>query len=94
VSAEVIAVRNRLFGRSVTTAGLLGGAEVARALRGKGGHDIVLVPATAVREGEGFLDGTRLEMLERIAGAPVVAVGSPLQAAAAVRAWSRGRRVG
>jgi len=92
VSAEVVAIRNRLFGRSVTTAGLLAGGDVARALRGKGGRDIVLVPATAVREGEGFLDGIKLETLETIAGAPVVAVGSPLEAAAALRAWGRARR--
>jgi putative radical SAM enzyme (TIGR03279 family) len=92
LEAEVVVVRNHLLGRSVTTAGLLAGRDIARALRHSGVGDIVLVPGSAVREGEGFLDGMMLAELAGIVRAPVVAVSSPLEAARAVREFDRARR--
>lgn len=91
VEAEVVAVPNRLFGRSVTVAGLLAGRDIARALRSRGA-DLALVPAAAVREGEGFLDGMTIPELEKVVGAPVMTAGSPLEAAAALRAFDGDRR--
>jgi NifB/MoaA-like Fe-S oxidoreductase len=91
VEAEVRVVPNRMLGGRVTTAGLLAGRDIVRALRGQRPSDIVLVPASAVREGEGFLDGMTLSELCRRLGAPVAAAGSPREAAAALRAFDRGR---
>lgn len=90
VQAQVCVVPNRFFGESVTTAGLLAGGDIIAALHETGAGDIVVVPATAVREGEGFLDGVTAEELARAVGAPVLAAGTPREAAAAVREWDRG----
>ncbi len=91
VSAEVCVVENRLLGRSVTTAGLLAGRDIARALAGRDLGDLVIVPAGAVREGEGFLDGMTVEALSRRVGAPVVAAAGPREVTAALRRFDRGR---
>ena len=88
----VCIVPNRLLGRSVTTAGLLAGKDIRSALRGCKVGDIVLVPAASLREGEGFLDGVTLEELSQHLGVPVRAAGGPREAAAALRAFDRGRR--
>jgi putative radical SAM enzyme (TIGR03279 family) len=63
VTAQVCVVRNRFFGASVTTAGLLTGRDIVAALRECGVGEVVVIPGTAVREGEGFLDGVRVEEL-------------------------------
>jgi putative radical SAM enzyme (TIGR03279 family) len=91
VDAAVCAVENRLLGRSVTTAGLLAGDDIARALSSGDVGDLVLVPGTAVREGAGFIDGVTLAELSRRVGVPVVAAASPAEAAAAIRQRSRSR---
>jgi NifB/MoaA-like Fe-S oxidoreductase len=92
ITAAVCSVSNRLFGSSVTVAGLLAGADIARALRGRPRADLVIVPGTAVREGEGFLDGMTLEKLSAMIGAPAVAASTPAEAMAAIRRFDRGRR--
>jgi len=84
VKADVSVVRNRLFGRAVTTAGLLAGTDVARALRGSK-TDLVIVPGTAVREGEGFIDSVSLDDLSGELNVPVVAAHTPGEATAAIR---------
>jgi len=91
VQAEVCVVPNRLFGRSVTTAGLLAGKDIARALRRCDVGEVLIVPATAIREGEGFLDGMTPEDLSRLAGAEVIAAATPAEAAAALRRRDRMR---
>jgi putative radical SAM enzyme (TIGR03279 family) len=90
--ATAVGVSNALFGRLVTVAGLLAGQDIARAL-GRGRYDVVIVPATAVREGEGFIDGMTLSELENAVGAPVMTAGSPLEAARVLRAFARSRRL-
>jgi len=90
----VCIVSNRLLGRSVTTAGLLAGKDIRSALRGCKLGDIVLVPAASLREGEGFLDGMTLEELSQHVGVPLRAAGGPREAAAALRAFDRGRSAG
>ena len=93
VRAEVCVVPNGFLGRSVTTAGLLAGRDVARALRRRKVADLMIMAGTAVREGEGFIDGMTLEELSERTGAPVVAATTPAEATAAVRRFDRGRAV-
>ncbi|MFB3879966.1 MAG: DUF512 domain-containing protein [Armatimonadota bacterium] len=90
VEARVCVVRNRLFGRSVTTAGLLAGGDIARALGVRARSDLVIVPGTAIRENEGFIDGMTLEQLSDRLGIPVTAASTPGQASAALRQFARG----
>jgi putative radical SAM enzyme (TIGR03279 family) len=90
VSMQVCVVRNRLLGRSVTVAGLLAGRDIVRALRSCLRGDLVIVPGTAVREGEGFLDGMRLEEVSRKVKMPVFVAGTPREAAAVISAFARG----
>jgi len=91
VSAEVCVVRNRFLGRSVTTAGLLCGADIARAVCKLPRADVVMVPGTAVREGEGFLDGVTVDEFSQRLGAAVLAVGGPRDAVTALEAFARQR---
>ena len=91
VSAKVCVVENRLLGRSVNTAGLLAGRDVARALRRERTGDVVLVPKTAIREGEGFLDGMTTDELSKKVDASVLVAGSPREATAALRRHDRER---
>jgi NifB/MoaA-like Fe-S oxidoreductase len=53
---EVITVQNDLFGSSVTSAGLLPGGAVRRALEGRADLDLALVPAESVNDHGVFLD--------------------------------------
>ncbi len=55
-SFEVLALENPLFGRSVTTAGLLPGSAIAAALRGRREFDLALLPAEAVNDDLVFMD--------------------------------------
>jgi putative radical SAM enzyme (TIGR03279 family) len=87
VQAQVCMVPNRFFGESVTTAGLLTGRDIVAALQRTGAGDVVIVPATAVREGEGFLDGVTVEELARAIGAPVLVAAGPREAAAVLEEW-------
>jgi putative radical SAM enzyme (TIGR03279 family) len=91
VTAEVCVVRNRFLGRSVTTAGLLCGADIARAVARLPRADVVAVPGTAVREDEGFLDGVTVEELSQQLGATVLAVRGPRDAVGALEAFARQR---
>jgi putative radical SAM enzyme (TIGR03279 family) len=85
VQARVCVVPNRFLGRSVTTAGLLSGRDIAHALLNGEVGDLVIAPGAAIREGDGFLDGMSLEELSRRVGATVILAVSPAQANAAVR---------
>lgn len=72
-NVDVVEVTNRFFGETVTVAGLLAGEDVARALEGGEGDDIVLLPGEALN-GEGvFIDSLPLERVAaRLAPARVV----------------------
>jgi len=85
MKVDVCVVPNDFLGWSVTTAGLLAGADIARALKRKRKVDLVIVPGTAVREGEGFIDGMSLKELEMKVGNRVMAAATPAQVGAAVR---------
>jgi NifB/MoaA-like Fe-S oxidoreductase len=81
VRVEVCVVPNRFFGETVTTAGLLMGREVLAALQERGAGDIVILPATAIREGEGFLDGMTVEELAMEMKTQVLVAHTPREAA-------------
>ena len=55
-SFELIPTVNSLFGPTTTTAGLLIGADVRRALGGRTDLDLALIPAETINEGGLFLD--------------------------------------
>jgi NifB/MoaA-like Fe-S oxidoreductase len=74
--ARVAAVPNELFGGSVAVAGLLTGQDIQRHLATLGDlGEAVLVPAVALRDGEGvFLDDLTPDDLAQSLGVPVMAV--------------------
>ncbi|MXW67846.1 MAG: DUF512 domain-containing protein [Gemmatimonadales bacterium] len=64
--AEVstVAAENTLYGPTVTTAGLLPGADHRSALRGAGDFDVALFSAQALNDGDLFLDDVSLSELQ------------------------------
>lgn len=66
---DLIPIVNTLFGPTVTSAGLLPGAALQAALRGRDDLDLALIPAECVSERGLFMDDIRLEDLA--AAAPV-----------------------
>jgi putative radical SAM enzyme (TIGR03279 family) len=62
---EVVGVRNTMFGETVTTAGLLPGADLLAAARAAGPSDVVLVPAEALNDDDVFIDDVPLAELQR-----------------------------
>ncbi|BCG48407.1 PDZ domain protein [Citrifermentans bremense] len=76
-SVVAVAVKNRLFGPSVTVTGLVCGRDIISALQGVELGDLVLVPDVMLKEGEGvFLDDLTVDDLERELGKPVQVVES------------------
>jgi putative radical SAM enzyme (TIGR03279 family) len=57
---DIVSVENDLFGPSVTSAGLLPGRAILRALEQCRGYDLALVPAEAVNDDGVFLDDLSL----------------------------------
>ncbi len=69
---EVVAVRNRYFGPSVTVAGLLAGADILNAVGRTRPGDLVLLPGEALNRDGLFIDGMTLcRVEERLAPAAV-----------------------
>jgi putative radical SAM enzyme (TIGR03279 family) len=83
-AARVVSVPNEFFGGTVAVAGLLTGQDIQRHLAAAGDlGEAVLVPAVAVRDGEGvFLDDLTPADLSRSLGVPVVAVETSARALA------------
>lgn len=74
-SIRQITVKNRFFGPSVTVAGLLTGADIVHALKGKQLGDMVMIPQNALREDENiFIDDMSLDRLGRDLEVKVVSV--------------------
>jgi putative radical SAM enzyme (TIGR03279 family) len=65
-TVELIPVVNTLFGASVTTAGLLPGADMRAALQGRTDLDLVLLPSESVNDDGLFIDSMAVEELERV----------------------------
>ncbi|HET8769468.1 MAG TPA: DUF512 domain-containing protein [Gemmatimonadaceae bacterium] len=55
-SFELIVAENSLFGKTVTTAGLLVGADIMRSLDGRTDLDLALIPAETINDNGIFLD--------------------------------------
>ena len=71
-AVEVVEVENRYFGPSVTTAGLLAGADILHGVRDARRGDLVLLPAAALNDDALFIDGVGLaEVVGRLAPARV-----------------------
>jgi putative radical SAM enzyme (TIGR03279 family) len=60
---ELIPVVNTLFGSRVTTAGLLPGTALQRALQGRGDLDLALLPGESVNDDGLFIDSMSLDLL-------------------------------
>ena len=72
---RLVIAQNGFFGASVTVAGLLTGQDFLRALKGKRLGDLLLVPASSLKEDEDvFLDNMRLEQLEQALSIKVLKV--------------------
>jgi len=61
---DLLVVENSLFGKSVTTAGLLPGRAIHQALSGRRDLDLALLPGESVNENGLFMDDMRLDLLE------------------------------
>ena len=63
-AVEVLPVRNRYFGPSVTIAGLLAGGDILDAVEGGRRGDLVLLPGEALNGDRVFIDGVALAEVE------------------------------
>jgi putative radical SAM enzyme (TIGR03279 family) len=68
---ELIATENSMFGPTTTTAGLLVGADIRRALSGRADLDLALIPAETINDSGVFLDDERFEDLRATFEFPV-----------------------
>jgi hypothetical protein len=58
---SLIPMENSLFGPTTTTAGLLVGADIQRALAGRNDLDLALIPAESINDAGVFLDDQRFD---------------------------------
>lgn len=70
---EVAVIKNHFFGETVTVAGLITGTDIRDQLSGRDLGDMVIIPATMLRDGA-FLDDITVGQLSNALGKPVVAV--------------------
>ncbi|HEY0971161.1 MAG TPA: DUF512 domain-containing protein [Gemmatimonadales bacterium] len=68
---ELIPMTNSLFGPTVTTAGLLVGADIRRALDGRTDLDLALIPAESINDNGVFLDDEPFVVLRESLPMPV-----------------------
>jgi putative radical SAM enzyme (TIGR03279 family) len=78
---EVRAVRNRLFGDSVTVAGLLPGKDLLHAVPDPCEGDVILIPSEALNHDELFIDSFSLEEFRRELAPATVVHGHEITAA-------------
>ncbi len=73
IEVNVIKIKNTFFGESVTVAGLLTGQDIVAQLEGAALKDAVIVPDSALRDGEDvFLDDMTVAQLSETLGKPVI----------------------
>jgi putative radical SAM enzyme (TIGR03279 family) len=66
LSLDVVAVKNNLFGPSVTVTGLVAGRDIIKALDGAESGALIVIPDVMLKEGEGvFLDDLTTGDIER-----------------------------
>ena len=75
---DVLGVVNRMYGETVTTAGLLPGKDIADAIRRGGTYDVVLIPAEALNDNEVFVDDVALETMRELFGSTHIEPGHEL----------------
>ncbi len=68
---QLIPTENSLFGPTVTTAGLLVGADITRALAGRSDLDLALIPAESINDDGLFLDESRFVEVREALPMPV-----------------------
>jgi hypothetical protein len=68
---SLIVMENSLFGPTTTTAGLLVGADIRRALADRGDLDLALIPAETINDDGLFLDEERFIALRETLPMPV-----------------------
>ncbi|HZE07550.1 MAG TPA: DUF512 domain-containing protein, partial [Gemmatimonadaceae bacterium] len=68
---ELIVTENSLFGPTITTAGLLVGKDILRALSSRDDLDIALIPAETINEDSIFLDDCTLEFVRSSLPMPI-----------------------
>jgi putative radical SAM enzyme (TIGR03279 family) len=68
---ELIPMVNSLFGPTVTTAGLLVGADITRALADRSDLDLALIPAETINDGGVFLDDSTFVAVREALPMPV-----------------------
>jgi putative radical SAM enzyme (TIGR03279 family) len=68
---ELIVAENSLFGPTITTAGLLVGKDILRALENRHDLDIALIPAETINEDSVFLDDYTLESVRAALPMPI-----------------------
>lgn len=74
---HIVAVKNRLFGESVTVTGLVSGRDIMEALQSVPVGDVILIPDVMLKEGEGvFLDDMTIEDLHDVLHTEVLVVES------------------
>jgi putative radical SAM enzyme (TIGR03279 family) len=71
VEVAVTGAENRFFGRRVTVAGLLAGADILRVLHERDPGDAVFIPPSTLNDDDLFLDDLSLEGLRAEVGVPV-----------------------
>jgi putative radical SAM enzyme (TIGR03279 family) len=68
---DIVPVENKFFGASITVAGLLTGRDVIKAVLDRiEGHEMILIPDTALNEENRFLDDITLNDIEEALGIP------------------------
>ncbi len=70
-SFELIEMSNSMFGPTITTAGLLVGADIRMALESRRDLDFALIPAETINESGVFLDDVVFESLRNELPIPV-----------------------
>ena len=73
LTIKVYSITNRLFGESVTVAGLIAGRDVIDQMRDADLGELLVIPSVALRDGA-FLDDVTLADVERAFGTRVVSV--------------------
>jgi putative radical SAM enzyme (TIGR03279 family) len=68
---ELIVITNDLFGPRVTTAGLLTGSSMVRALADRGDLDLALIPGESLNDRGMFVDSMTLQQLEASVPVPI-----------------------
>ncbi|MFH1008936.1 MAG: DUF512 domain-containing protein [Candidatus Latescibacterota bacterium] len=71
LSAQVVAVKNRFFGESITVSGLLTGEDIVEALREESDGSAVLLPPNCINDDGLLLDNQTPEQIAEVLGVPV-----------------------